>query len=102
MPLRLELCLPRRAPCESCRLGYDAAGVFVISVKVIALTHQNTEPPTCLSFASHVGTAHCDQPEIKIVIENRIRLHLVAGQPSQSGLLLLLGEKDHQYGCRPS
>jgi hypothetical protein len=58
---------------------------------------QSTEPLTCSSLVSHVGTARRDLFDIRIVIKDGLRLQLVAGQSIQSGLLLLLGVGDHQH-----
>ena len=49
------------------------------------------------SLVSHVGTVSGDQFEIRIVINNRLRLQLVVGQRVQGGLLLSLGVEDDQH-----
>jgi hypothetical protein len=54
------------------------------------------------SLVSHFGTASSDQFEIRIVINNRLRLQLVVGQCVQGGLLLSLGVGDDQHSAGAS
>jgi hypothetical protein len=54
------------------------------------------------SLVSHFRTASSDQFEIRILINNRLRLQFVVGQCVQGGLLLSLGVGDDQHSAGAS
>ena len=54
------------------------------------------------SLASHVGAAGRDLSKVGLIVCCGLGVQLVAGQPFQGGLLLLLSQKDDQHGERTS